>query len=230
MFKRIKLVWMVLLAAIIIMVSIGACSVAASVPAADDGNVIYAAYQQASGIMRFITDPGEARNNEIAISWNKEGPQGPEGPAGPQGEPGTQGEQGIQGPRGSKGNKGDTGAQGPQGEPGPVGPQGEQGIQGETGPVGPAGVLGLEYYSVSAFADAPPLGNIQANDSLVVQDATIVNAGIAAYMDGGLAREVMTNVYVTPHEVSYSCDVHNPWVFETRTVEFKIWYYTVPNP
>ena len=76
----------------------------------------------------------------------------------------------------------------------------------------------------------PPLGNVQASDSIQIQDYTIVNAGVAAFMDGGLAREVRTNVYVTPHEVLYSCDVHNPWVFETRTVEFKIWWYTIPNP
>ena len=48
-----------------------------------EGNTIYGCYQKHGGELRIASNAQSCRHNEIAISWNKTGPQGPAGPAGP---------------------------------------------------------------------------------------------------------------------------------------------------
>jgi hypothetical protein len=86
-------------------------------------NVIYGCVGK-SGKLRVVNAPGECRNMETAIYWNKVGPQGPQGETGPQGPIGPQGEQGLQGPQGEQGPKGEQGDEGPIGPEGPPGPPG----------------------------------------------------------------------------------------------------------
>ncbi len=79
----------------------------------DRSGVIHACYDKQSGQLRiFDSETGLPKScgvKEVAIDWNRTGPQGAPGPAGPQGSPGPQGEQGP---------NGDPGAQGPAGAPG----------------------------------------------------------------------------------------------------------------
>lgn len=57
----------------------------ASIP--DTGGVIHACYDSGNRMLRVIdTESGEAcRTQEMALSWNKMGPQGPQGPQGSEG-------------------------------------------------------------------------------------------------------------------------------------------------
>jgi hypothetical protein len=80
-------------------------------------NVIYGCIKKANGKLRIVDSSTECKKQEIAIYWNKVGPQG---------EPGPQGEQGP------KGDKGDTGATGPQGTQREQGPKGDTGDTGST--------------------------------------------------------------------------------------------------
>ena len=79
----------------------------------DRNGVIHACYDKQSGQLRiFDSETGLPKGcgvKEVAIDWNRTGPQGAPGPAGPQGSRGPQGEQGP---------NGDPGAQGPAGAPG----------------------------------------------------------------------------------------------------------------
>jgi len=61
-----------------------------------DGNVIYGCYQKQGGELRIVGNTHSCRHNEIAVSWNKVGPQGPAGPAGPTGPTGPPGPAGAQ--------------------------------------------------------------------------------------------------------------------------------------
>lgn len=53
----------------------------------DSGGVIHACYDPGNGALRVIdSEAGEmCRPKEMALSWNRTGPQGPEGPEGPRG-------------------------------------------------------------------------------------------------------------------------------------------------
>lgn len=62
-----------------------------------------------------VLESGKCRSNEIAVSWNKTGPQGPAG------APGASGPAGAEGPKGDAGARGDAGPQGPKGDPGAAG-------------------------------------------------------------------------------------------------------------
>src|SRR4051794_32092231 len=75
------------------------------------GAVIRACYKAGNGELRVLVDGDSCKRNEIALTWNQQGPPGPPGPAGTQGA---------------------TGARGPSGPPGPA---------GTAGPIGPAGTL-----------------------------------------------------------------------------------------
>jgi hypothetical protein len=167
-----------------------------------------------------------------------QGPQGPKGAIGDTGAAGPQGPQGIQGTPGPAGEKGDTGAPGPAGPQGPEGQKGPQGVKGDTGatgpqgpagPPGPAGALNLTYHSDIDTVEIGPLATQQIIFQVFEYDYTIVSAGVAVFMDGEPARDVSTNVYVSPHQVIFSSNVHNPWVFLTKPVEYRYWWYTVPN-
>ena len=59
---------------------------------ADD--LIYGCINKTNGRLRVVDSPSNCLTSEIAIYWNKAGPQGP------QGEPGPQGPQGPEGPPG----------------------------------------------------------------------------------------------------------------------------------
>jgi hypothetical protein len=76
----------------------------ASVPGADQ--VFHACVKTgANGQVRIIdTDKSESCNvNELAVSWNQQGPQGPQGEQGPPGETGPQGPPGPSGDVGQPG-------------------------------------------------------------------------------------------------------------------------------
>jgi len=63
------------------------------------GDVIHGCYQKHGGDLRIVSNAKWCRHNEIAISWNKTGPQGPagpEGPIGPAGPPGSQAQGALQ--------------------------------------------------------------------------------------------------------------------------------------
>jgi len=65
-----------------------------------DQNVLTGCYQKINGQLRIVTSASQCRSSEVAISWNKLGPQGPAGPAGPIGPAGPAG---PEGPAGSAG-------------------------------------------------------------------------------------------------------------------------------
>lgn len=137
MFWKRNAIWVSILVFITVVGSMGIGSALAQTGGSE---AIWAAYSAKSGLMRFISSPEEARQDETAISWNRQGPKGDTGLQGPQGD------QGQQGPQGEQGPKGDTGLQGPQGDQGQAGPQGVQGPQGEKGEPGlqgPQGASGL---------------------------------------------------------------------------------------
>lgn len=132
----------------------------------DRNGVIHACYDKQSGQLRIYDSetnmPKGCGAKEVAITWNRAGPQGAVGPAGPQGSAGPagpqgpQGERGLQGPQGPAGPQGEQGAQGEQGPTGPrgeSGPAGPQGLQGEEGPPGPAGDFS-GYHVVSTRSDS----------------------------------------------------------------------------
>ena len=72
-------------------------------------NVINGCYQKNKGQLRVLAKKDRCLRSEIAVSWNKIGPEGPIGLTGPQGP---------------------IGPEGPQGPVGPEGPQGEAGVLG----------------------------------------------------------------------------------------------------
>ena len=112
----------------------------------DRNGLIHACYDKQSGQLRIFDSEGGSPKacgvKEVAISWNRTGPQGAVGPAGPQGLAGAPGAVGPQGPKGDTGSMGAPGSIGPRGEPGPVGPQGATGPSGSQGPAGPQGPVG----------------------------------------------------------------------------------------
>jgi Collagen triple helix repeat (20 copies) len=67
------------------------------------------------GDLRVVDEGVPCKSNELAMSWNTQGPKGDPGPQGVQGEPGPTGDQGPQGIQGP------AGPQGPRGEPGTPG-------------------------------------------------------------------------------------------------------------
>lgn len=81
--------------------------------------VITACVHNNSGDVRIVAHAAQCHANEVAITWNKKGPQGPTGPTGPQGPAG---------PNGATGAKGATGATGATGAQGPTGPAGAGGF------------------------------------------------------------------------------------------------------
>lgn len=136
--------------------------------------VIHGCYGSNSGALRVI-DPlsDSCRNGEVAIQWNREGPQGPagpagpEGPVGPEGPAGPEGQPGTEGPIGPEGPQGQTGATGPAGQAGPEGAVGAAGPAGPAGPMGPQGVSGppgvsgyVLVVAESALNSASPKGAI----------------------------------------------------------------------
>ncbi|MFL5910322.1 MAG: hypothetical protein ACJ768_07120 [Gaiellaceae bacterium] len=80
-----------------------AASALTSGSATTSSAVIQGCVNKTNGDTRIVSDTGQCRTSERAISWNAVGPQGP------------------------KGDKGDTGQQGPKGDPGETGPQGPGG-------------------------------------------------------------------------------------------------------
>jgi hypothetical protein len=72
----------------------------------DRNGVIHACYDKQSGQLRiFDSESGLPKGcgvKEVAINWNRTGPQGPIGPAGPQGLAGPTGPAGSAGPIGGR--------------------------------------------------------------------------------------------------------------------------------
>jgi hypothetical protein len=120
-------------------VAAAALTVEGIASATHDSNTVHACRSAASGAVRIVDSPAGCRDNEVALSWNR---QAPAGPAGPQGVPGATGPQGATGATGAQGPQGEPGALGPQGPEGPQGPQGETGATGATGPQGETGATG----------------------------------------------------------------------------------------
>ncbi len=76
----------------------------------DSGGVIHGCFEKEDGQLRVIDSSSQVcQQDEVALTWNQ---QGPTGLTGPQGPPGPTGQTGPQGP---------TGQTGPQGPPGPSG-------------------------------------------------------------------------------------------------------------
>jgi len=117
-------------------------------------DLIYGCINKTNGKLRVVSSPASCKQREIAIYWNKVGPQGlqgepglpgeqgPEGPQGPIGHQGPKGDKGDTGATGSQGEQGEQGPQGPQGDMGPQGPKGDKGDQGDTGEPGATGQKG----------------------------------------------------------------------------------------
>jgi hypothetical protein len=120
-----------------------ACFVGAGIAVAAAGSkapTIEGCYQKYTGALRLST---HCHHDELAISWNRTGPQGLPGPLGDTGPQGATGPAGPQGATGPAGPQGATGPAGPQGATGPAGPQ------GVTGPAGPTGPSDVYYKEVS---------------------------------------------------------------------------------
>ncbi len=84
--------------AVILFVSLLAISLclglqAVRVQAQTDPNVIYACVQKNNGQTRIVAAVGNCLPSEVAVSWNKVGPQG---------DPGPKGDNGVVGPKGDK--------------------------------------------------------------------------------------------------------------------------------
>ena len=78
-------------------------------------------YKPSNGTLYVIggqTGRSSCQPNDVAISWNTQGPAGPKGDTGPQGATGPAG------PQGPQGAKGDDGPPGPKGDAGPPGAAG----------------------------------------------------------------------------------------------------------
>jgi hypothetical protein len=90
----------------------------AGITALTAATVITACKSDSNGQIRLVDDASECRNNEVAVTWNSEGPVGPAGA---------------------------TGAAGPAGPAGPAGATGPAGPAGPAGPQGPAGPSGGQY-------------------------------------------------------------------------------------
>ena len=110
----------------------------------DANGVYHGCVGQGSGILRVLAAGESCRSNEVAIDWNRTGPQGLQGEVGPRGPQGDVGPQGPQGEVGPQGPQGETGPQGPQGETGSQGPQGIQGLKGDQGDKGDKGDTGAQ--------------------------------------------------------------------------------------
>ena len=72
----------------------------AGVTALTQAEVIIACKSDSNGSIRIVDDAAECRNNEVALTWNTEGPEGPAGPPGPTGPAGPTGPTGPAGPGG----------------------------------------------------------------------------------------------------------------------------------
>lgn len=136
----------------------------AAVP--DDDGVIHACYtpqdsKRAPGSLR-IVDPalggaaGSCVNGEIAIDWNRTGPQGPAGEVGPAG---------------------------PQGETGPAGPEGPEGLPG---PAGAGATRSFALTLPDSAATATPLMTVNGIDFAVrCAGAWGVPTHLSYYLRGG---------------------------------------------
>jgi hypothetical protein len=60
----------------------------AGIAALAASEVITACKSEASGQVRIVDDASQCKGQEVAITWNTEGPTGPAGPVGPAGPPG----------------------------------------------------------------------------------------------------------------------------------------------
>ena len=190
MFKRIKRVRWLLLAAVIAVPVAGAAI--AQIPGTN--GVISSCYDSKSGALRVIDAPSKTCTRfETSLNWNQQGatgpigatgaagPVGPAGPAGPLGLTGPAGPQGDTGAPGPSGPVGPSGAAGPAGPGGPAGATGPQGSTGNIGPTGPQGPAGAQ-------GPAGPQGpsgtiawaRIRLGGSLVGSSANITSANVQA--------------------------------------------------
>jgi hypothetical protein len=126
-------------------VAAAAAGAAYAVGAIGGGATINACAGKENGALR-VDD--SCRHNEVALSWNTQGPAGPAGPQGPKGDTGATG---PQGPKGDTGPQGETGPQGPAGADGAAGAQGPQGPQGPVGPRGPSDAYATFTSLASSF-------------------------------------------------------------------------------
>jgi hypothetical protein len=77
-----------------LLVIVAATAAIASIP--DSEGVIHGCYQQKTGSLRVIdSSAATCRPHEVAIEWNRTGPQGPAGPQGPVGPTGPAGSTGL---------------------------------------------------------------------------------------------------------------------------------------
>jgi hypothetical protein len=99
MFRKYKVVWVLVAVVAVILGIMGVGAVMAKPPLnpINENGVISAAYQEVEGILRLVNGEEDVRKSEVYISWNQEGPQGPAGPEGPQGPEGPAGPQGPAG-------------------------------------------------------------------------------------------------------------------------------------
>lgn len=99
----------VLIGAAAIAAVAGSTAAVAAVSSSDTIDGCYAKSGKSKGEFRVLTGASKCRSSEVAVSWNKTGPQGPAGLPG------------AEGPKGDPGAKGETGATGPKGDTGPSG-------------------------------------------------------------------------------------------------------------
>ncbi|HET7734424.1 MAG TPA: GDSL-type esterase/lipase family protein [Nocardioidaceae bacterium] len=93
-----RLAWLVFVVA----AALGSTAAVAS-GSLTDGDVVHSCFNETTSAWRPVAADTPCAEGEVALDWNRTGPQGDTGPQGPQGE---------------------VGPQGPQGEPGPPGPAG----------------------------------------------------------------------------------------------------------
>jgi hypothetical protein len=183
---------------ILLVLIISATGVAAGTVLASSGNdnIIYAAYQKASGIMRFLTDPNQVKKDEVLVSWNQ------------QGLPGPQGETGAIGPQGPQGPNGDVGAAGPQGLKGDQGVPGPQGLKGDPGTSAPQ--VAFFAWSTSRI-DIPVMSNV------------ILTFNHLMFADGN-GFNASTGEFVAPADGVYffSADAHYNQVSNTAPCRFVL--------
>jgi Collagen triple helix repeat (20 copies) len=151
----------------------GLALAAGGVAVASDGipgsdGVIHGCYQKNNGELRVVPEGSSCRNDELGLTWNRQGPTGPTGPTGavghtgPTGSAGATGATGPTGPSGATGDTGPTGATGPTGPTGVTGDTGPTGAAGDTGPTGATGPTGPSGAGATTVSSTVPLGTTAA--------------------------------------------------------------------
>src|SRR6266850_1843795 len=184
---------------------------AMTLAAAASTGVIYACVNNSSGTIHMVTADDTCKANEVALSWNQQGPAGDKGPQG------AKGDAGPQGPLGATGPQGPTGATGPQGPAGQAGmgsaafyteKRAPASIPNSYGEVHRIDLPGGKYVVTSTVLvnNLQPSGRIPVVCTLYGGNGSsvIAAAQVEANGESGASATTLTNSYTTQSASSFS--------------------------